>query len=111
MENQERSFAQVQAECQCWSEAIYKIRQCDNADEIKQIIRQADEEEEKIRVRYPLLNYPVLPPPEQKKNIFLSIFIHITTFLLSVLAIWNYMLLFRRGFIASSNQRNTTRTL
>ncbi len=111
MENEERSFAQEQAECQCWSEAIYKIRQSDNADEIKQIIRQADEEEGKIRMRCPLLDYPVLPRPEKKKNILLSIFIYIATFLLCVLAIWNYILLFRRAFIATFNRGNTTRTL
>lgn len=111
MENLERSFAQEQAESQCWNEAIYKIRQCDNSDEIKQIIRQTDEEEKRIRMRYPLLDNPVLSPPEQKKNIFLNIFIHITTFLLCILAVWRYMLLFRRGFIVSFGQRNTTHTL
>ncbi|CAF1394233.1 unnamed protein product [Rotaria sp. Silwood1] len=111
MENEERSFAQEEAESQCWAEAIHKIRQYDDADEIKQIIRQADDKEEKIRARYPLLAYPVLPPLEQKNNILLSIFTRITTFLLCILAVWNYVLLFRRAFVITFSQRNTTHTL
>ena len=111
MENEERSYAQIQAVCQCWSESADKTKQCENVDEIEQIIRQRDEEEERILGGYPLLDYPVSLPPEEKKNILLTIFIHITTFSLCLLGVWNYLLLFSRGSIASFIRINTTRIL
>ncbi|CAF1150326.1 unnamed protein product [Rotaria sordida] len=41
----------------------------------------------------------------------LSIFTRTTTFLLCILAVWNYVLLFRRTFVITFSQRNTIHTL
>ena len=54
----------------------YRIEQYGSPDEIAEIIRQTDDES---RIRYRLLDYPLLPAPEEKKNIF----IYLATCLLS----------------------------
>ncbi len=96
MENYERLSAHEEADSRCWSESIGRIRQCDHIVDVKQIIRQADEQVEKNLLIYQLMDKPKRPPLEQKKtNIFLIIFIHLSSFLLMALAIRNYMLIFQ----------------
>jgi hypothetical protein len=112
MENDERDLARQIANDQCWNEAIYKIRQCDSNIDIKQIIRQVDEQTEKNRLIYKRLDNPVLPPPEQKKkSIFFHIFIYMGWVFLCALAVWNYILLFHQVLHRSSNRGNATRIL
>ncbi|CAF1972951.1 unnamed protein product [Rotaria magnacalcarata] len=76
--NDERLEAFETANEQCWNEVIDKIRHCDNSNDAKEIIRQADEQTAKNVLMYQLIDNPVFPRPEQKKkSIFLNIFIHI----------------------------------
>ncbi len=108
-ENNKRSNAQVEIILQHMNETICKIRQYNNNVDIEEMMQQADEQLEKNLLRCQLLNYPVLSSPEKKKkNIF---FIHITLFLLIVLALWNIISVFHRGSFRSYNPKNLTRIL
>lgn len=104
-ENDERLFAKERAIDRCWKEVISQIRHCNQADKIRKIIRERDEEEEKILARYQLLDYPPSPSQEKKTNRSLTIFIHIATFFLLVLAIRNCIFLFRESLRYSFHER------
>ncbi|CAF3856170.1 unnamed protein product [Rotaria magnacalcarata] len=66
--NDERLEAFETANEQCWNEVIDKIRHCDNSNDAKEIIRQADEQTAKNVLMYQLIDNPVFPRPEQKKK-------------------------------------------
>jgi hypothetical protein len=111
-ENNERSVAQSQLRLDSQNELICKMRQCNTKAEIEEVVRQVDEQLEKNLLRCQLLDYPALAlPKEKKKNILFTLFIHLTLFLLIVLALWNIISLFRPGSIRSFNRKNTTRIL
>ncbi|CAF5114998.1 unnamed protein product [Rotaria magnacalcarata] len=110
--NDERLEAFETANEQCWNEVIDKIRHCDNSNDAKEIIRQADEQTAKNVLMYQLIDNPVFPRPEQKKkSIFLNIFIHVASFFLCVLAVLNYIFLFHWKSFPSFNRGNSTHLL
>ncbi|CAF4744939.1 unnamed protein product [Rotaria socialis] len=67
--NDKRLEAFEPANEQCWNEVIDKIRRCDNNNDAKEIIRQADEQTANNVLMYQLVDNPVFPRPEQKKKI------------------------------------------
>lgn len=99
MKNEDQSFKTREAKIQLLNETIYRIKQTENPDDIKKIIEEQDKKEEKIQANYQLLNYPVLPSLESRKNI-LDIFIYISMFFICVLSVSSYMALFYRTFVA-----------
>jgi hypothetical protein len=111
-ENNERSVAQSELVLDSQNELICKMRQCNTKAEIEEVVRQVDEQLEKNLLRCQLLDYPALAlPKEKKKNILFTLFIHLTLFLLIILALWNTPSIFRRGYIRSFKRKNTTHIL